>query len=514
MGMPASFQFTPNLTAGNRYLAAATGELSPEEGDPAFKLSTYIDQFPLLDNANTVFRAVHAASAPAVDIGVVTNGVIEALNVLVKNLSWPQQSALRTVPPGQYEVGVAATGPEPLNPLAVFDVESLPGLRAFVVAAARSTRRRARSPSASSSSTPRTTAGPPPRSRPSERASAGTPAGRRLLIAGRQAVPGGARARGSCARSCARRGQLLYGRPPWPTSALISSCPRRTAGPTSSMRSPSPAARSRPRYGRIGDAGQSKTVKYKSPTEGRGRGAEGPRRQAQEGLRGRGHRRTRQALGRRAPHHQRHRGPRHHPRPRALALRDRQLRPRHLRRRRAVLGRQPEGRRLRPRPRRPGQPPLQAPRRRDVPGPRRGVAVLRLQRRQRLRPDPQGPLRRLRDLRGPQHLLDRHPRRLPRRVRRPRRHHRARPRLRPPVAEEVRRRLRLDGPLRRRRRLPRLRRRHLRLRLVRRQAAVVAEAQGLRHVRLAGADHPLRRHHRRRRPRLHQEGQAAAQLQV
>ena len=135
MGMPASFQFTPNLTAGNRYLAAATGELSPEEGDPAFKLSTYIDQFPLLDNANTVFRAVHAASAPAVDIGVVTNGVIEALNVLVKNLSWPQQSALRTVPPGQYEVGVAATGPEPLNPLAVFDVESLPGLRAFVVAA-------------------------------------------------------------------------------------------------------------------------------------------------------------------------------------------------------------------------------------------------------------------------------------------------------------------------------------------------------------------------------------------
>jgi hypothetical protein len=135
LGIPASFQMTPNLTAGNRYLAAATGELTPEDGDPAFKLATYIDQFPLLDNDNTVFRAVHAASAPAVDVGVVTNGVIEAVDVLVKNLVWPQQSALRTVVPGLYEFGVAATGIAPLLPLAIFDLQIVPDVRAFVVAA-------------------------------------------------------------------------------------------------------------------------------------------------------------------------------------------------------------------------------------------------------------------------------------------------------------------------------------------------------------------------------------------
>ena len=134
-GDPASSQNTPALEAGQRYLAVATGELAPEGGDPAFQLAPFADAFSLDASPQAALQIVHAAAAPAVDIGVVEGGQIPEANVLVTDLAWPNASDELAVDAMTYEIGVAAAGgTPPLSPIATFDVPAGEGARAFVVA--------------------------------------------------------------------------------------------------------------------------------------------------------------------------------------------------------------------------------------------------------------------------------------------------------------------------------------------------------------------------------------------
>ncbi|MGD8869104.1 MAG: DUF4397 domain-containing protein [Gemmatimonadales bacterium] len=134
-GDPAASFFTPNLNAGERYLAIASGFLSPDAaGEQAFNLVAFRDAFELSDAANSRIQAVHASpDAPAVDIGTVNGGgTIEA--VVFENLVYPagKPDAGVSVPVADLTLGVAPTGDA--NPVATFDVTTLAGLRAFAVA--------------------------------------------------------------------------------------------------------------------------------------------------------------------------------------------------------------------------------------------------------------------------------------------------------------------------------------------------------------------------------------------
>jgi hypothetical protein len=135
-GDPAVSRDTPALQAGERYLAIATGELAPEGGDPAFLLAAFADAFSLDSAPQGVFQVIHAAAAPAVDVGVVDGGEIAEGAILAADLAWPGASDEVAVDAATYEIGVAAAGnTPPLSPIATFDVPVGEAARAFVVAA-------------------------------------------------------------------------------------------------------------------------------------------------------------------------------------------------------------------------------------------------------------------------------------------------------------------------------------------------------------------------------------------
>jgi hypothetical protein len=135
-GTPAISDTTPELLAGERYLVIATGELSPATGEPPLQLEAYRDQFTLGEDDSAVFKVVHAASAPVVDVGIVTGGMIENGNVLAANLKWPGESDELMVQPLTYQIGVAGAGqPTPILPLLDFHVPVEAGQRLFAVAA-------------------------------------------------------------------------------------------------------------------------------------------------------------------------------------------------------------------------------------------------------------------------------------------------------------------------------------------------------------------------------------------
>lgn len=134
--MPVYSQATGQLDAGSQILGIATGEIAPEPGDPSFRLETYPEMFSLDFEGQGVFTVIHAASAPPVDVGLVRGGVIGKSDLLIRGLSFPNQSDELVVDPSTYLIGVAAAGPHPpLDPLASFQVPVGAGLRGFVVAA-------------------------------------------------------------------------------------------------------------------------------------------------------------------------------------------------------------------------------------------------------------------------------------------------------------------------------------------------------------------------------------------
>jgi hypothetical protein len=132
-GTPAASFDTPQLDAGERYVAVAAGFLNPDApGEEPFQLLAYRDDFAF-DALNTRARAVHASpDAPAVDIGTATGTQISA--VVFSNLSFAQGSAGEgaAIPEASLRLGVAPTGD--INTVATFDVTTVADLRAFTFA--------------------------------------------------------------------------------------------------------------------------------------------------------------------------------------------------------------------------------------------------------------------------------------------------------------------------------------------------------------------------------------------
>lgn len=125
-----------NLEAGERYLVVATGELGAVAGEPPLQLQSYIDSFSTDQPEQAGLRLIHAASAPEVDVGIVTGEVIENGNVISEGLKWPAITNELMVPPLTYQLGVAVAGAStPITPLVDFHVPVDGGQRAFVVAA-------------------------------------------------------------------------------------------------------------------------------------------------------------------------------------------------------------------------------------------------------------------------------------------------------------------------------------------------------------------------------------------
>jgi len=121
---------TPELMAGNRYLAVASGFVGGDT--PGFTLLAYQDGFA--DQGNPRLRVVHASpDAPAVDVGTWDGMEFTALAPF-SGLSFGDASAAdgTTIAASALTVGVAATGTT--TPVATFDLTLPSDLTAFAVA--------------------------------------------------------------------------------------------------------------------------------------------------------------------------------------------------------------------------------------------------------------------------------------------------------------------------------------------------------------------------------------------
>ncbi len=132
-GTPVITDETPELEGGESYLVIATGEIEDASDEPPLQLAAYREQFSLDAPDDAVLTLVHAASAPEVDVGVVTDDVIEDGNVLAADLKWPERSDEIEVTPLTYPVGVAPAGTD--HPLASFHIAAEAGARSFIIAA-------------------------------------------------------------------------------------------------------------------------------------------------------------------------------------------------------------------------------------------------------------------------------------------------------------------------------------------------------------------------------------------
>lgn len=131
-GSAAASLDTPDLEAGQRYLAIATGFLAAEMGEEPFRLVAFRDDLELASGTARV-SAIHASpDAPAVDIGTVDAGQIDL--VVFDNVAYPEGEPVdgAEVPAAALTLGVAATGST--DPVATFDIVTAAGLRAFAVA--------------------------------------------------------------------------------------------------------------------------------------------------------------------------------------------------------------------------------------------------------------------------------------------------------------------------------------------------------------------------------------------
>lgn len=132
-GTPAGSFATPELEAGQRYLAVATGFLNPDAtGEEPFTLLALRDDLEL-DSGAARIVAVHASpDAPAVDIGTVSGSTIDQVVFSDLAFAGSEPAAGAQVPAASLTLGVAPTGNT--NPVATFDVTTATGLRAFAIA--------------------------------------------------------------------------------------------------------------------------------------------------------------------------------------------------------------------------------------------------------------------------------------------------------------------------------------------------------------------------------------------
>ncbi len=132
-GTAVTTDWTPELEAGEQYLAIATGEINPSVDEPPLQLVTFRNHFTPESPEDAIFNIVHAASAPEVDVGLVTGTTIEGGNLLQAALKWPSISETFAIQPFTYQIGLAAAGT--VTPVASFHVDAYEGLRSFIVAA-------------------------------------------------------------------------------------------------------------------------------------------------------------------------------------------------------------------------------------------------------------------------------------------------------------------------------------------------------------------------------------------
>lgn len=132
---------TPALAPGDQYLAIATGELTPEEMEAALSVEFYTEEFAL-DNAETeaVAKIIHAASAPAVNVGTVADtdtAAILGADVIVTGLAQPSETMENLlIEPDSIVVGIgsAADNRPPYSVLANFELPTPDGFRGWVIA--------------------------------------------------------------------------------------------------------------------------------------------------------------------------------------------------------------------------------------------------------------------------------------------------------------------------------------------------------------------------------------------
>ena len=133
---PAASASTPDLMAGETYVAIATGLLGAA-GAEAFQLFPIVEGFNTPMMGEALLRVVHSSpDAPAVDIGTVTTtGTLDA-NPPIVNAAFPAATdeAGLPLPAGvNLTLGVAATGTSAT--VAEFDVNFVEGQRLVAVAA-------------------------------------------------------------------------------------------------------------------------------------------------------------------------------------------------------------------------------------------------------------------------------------------------------------------------------------------------------------------------------------------
>ena len=129
-GSDAAVLSTPELSAGERYLAIASGFLS---STPDFRLLPYGDGFGE-SMTQALVRVVHASpDAPPVDVGTESNGTVTAVDDFT-NLAFEAASkgSGTELPVGNLPIGIAGAGST--DAVATFTVPTSAGLKAFAVA--------------------------------------------------------------------------------------------------------------------------------------------------------------------------------------------------------------------------------------------------------------------------------------------------------------------------------------------------------------------------------------------
>jgi hypothetical protein len=122
---------TPELMAGQRYLAIATGLVGG--GQPGFTVLPLAEMFE--DTASPLLRVVHASpDAPRVDVGLWDGKAFTPVSEF-SDLGFGEASSDMglALPAGNLTVGVAGAGSP--NPVATFDIAPAMGMKAFAVAA-------------------------------------------------------------------------------------------------------------------------------------------------------------------------------------------------------------------------------------------------------------------------------------------------------------------------------------------------------------------------------------------
>ena len=133
-GNTAATRTTPNLAAGERYLAMANGFVTPENNASAFELLAFVDAFDPM-YGGPLLNVIHgSADAPAVDIGTASGNVVSPIGDFT-NLSYKGRSLSTgtSVPEQTLSVGVAAAGTT--NALVTFTVPVTASTKAFAIAA-------------------------------------------------------------------------------------------------------------------------------------------------------------------------------------------------------------------------------------------------------------------------------------------------------------------------------------------------------------------------------------------